>query len=279
MESKYLYCEKCPKIDDVVVVRVTAISDSGVYVTLEEYSDMPGFILSTEINKYKIKLDKIFKIDKTYSCVVVDIDTIKNTIDLSYKRIEKDDQKKYERKFVFIEKIYKLYSDLANLKLCEYEDEDYLITNTFRQFCNRTTMTEDIDVEKIYFDILDNPTSYFSDLITTEYPSVIEKYLDYMKGKIKNTNADVYRDFDLTVMEPDAPKKLGDICSIEDDKIKIIYTCPKFRIYVNSETEQKADKILDETMELIKSRLSTYKHVFQYSPTEILKKRTIKYVD
>jgi len=88
------YEQKYPEIDDVVMVNVRSIADMGVYVHLLEYNNIEGMILLSE---HKIKRDrqrtinKLFKVGRTEPVVVIRVDKDKGYIDVSKKKVSKED--------------------------------------------------------------------------------------------------------------------------------------------------------------------------------------------
>jgi translation initiation factor 2 alpha subunit (eIF-2alpha) len=50
MTTKYIYNKKFPDIDEIVLVKVTNISEYGVNVLLTEYGNIEGFINFTEVS-------------------------------------------------------------------------------------------------------------------------------------------------------------------------------------------------------------------------------------
>lgn len=137
------YRTTMPKVNDVVIVTVKNITDGGVYCNLVEYNNMEGFIISTEVDKGKgkgkgkknVNPKKLFKPNEYYPTIVISVDTTKNRVDLSFKRLKQDD--KHDDRtpalelFARKEKLYKLCIDMVSVTNMEY---GVVMEHTFWKF-------------------------------------------------------------------------------------------------------------------------------------------------
>merc|ERR1711881_496057 len=86
------YENKYPEIDDVVMVNVRSIADMGAYVKLLEYNDIEGMILLSELSRRRIRsINKLIRVGRTEPVVVIRVDKDKGYIDLSKRRVSKED--------------------------------------------------------------------------------------------------------------------------------------------------------------------------------------------
>merc|ERR1711862_136742 len=86
------YENRYPEIDDVVMVNVRSIADMGAYVHLLEYKNIEGMILLSELSRRRIRsMNKLIRIDTIEPVVVIRVDEEKGYIDLSKRRVGKED--------------------------------------------------------------------------------------------------------------------------------------------------------------------------------------------
>ena len=100
METCRMYKQEYPDEKQLVRVRVTEINDANAYVELLEYNNIKGMILLSELTrKNRIRsLSKYIKVGR--EDVMVVLSSSKGNINLSKRRIEKEETKKCEQKFV-----------------------------------------------------------------------------------------------------------------------------------------------------------------------------------
>jgi translation initiation factor 2 subunit 1 len=58
-----MYEKKFPEVEDVVMVQVKSIAESGAYVSLLEYNGIEGMILLSELSRRRIRsITKLIKV-------------------------------------------------------------------------------------------------------------------------------------------------------------------------------------------------------------------------
>jgi len=86
------YPNKYPQVDEVVMVVVKSIAELGAYVELLEYNNIQGMILLSELSRRRIRsMNKLIRIDSVEPVVVIRVDEDKGYIDLSKRRVGKED--------------------------------------------------------------------------------------------------------------------------------------------------------------------------------------------
>jgi translation initiation factor 2 subunit 1 len=100
----YLNCRyyenKFPALESVVVVNVRNIADMGAYVTLLEYDDIEGMILLSELSRRRIRsIHKLIRVNRNEIVMVLRVDTEKGYIDLSKRRVSREDVEATEDRF------------------------------------------------------------------------------------------------------------------------------------------------------------------------------------
>merc|ERR1711953_399796 len=94
------YENKFPEIEDVVMVNVRSIADMGAYVHLLEYNNIEGMILLSELSRRRIRsINKLIRVGRTEPVVVIRVDKDKGYIDLSKRRVSKEDIERCTEKY------------------------------------------------------------------------------------------------------------------------------------------------------------------------------------
>ena len=86
-----MYRAVLPEVDDVVMVEVTRVTDSGVYATLLEYN-IEGLMILSEVSKQRWKrASKTVPVGRKTPALVLRVDETKGYVDLSKKRVSIED--------------------------------------------------------------------------------------------------------------------------------------------------------------------------------------------
>jgi len=84
-----------PEVGEIVIATVTRIGDHGAYVSLDEYSNVPGFLHISEIAQGWVRnVGKFVKVGDKKVLLVKKISESRKEIDLSLKQISRDQRKK-----------------------------------------------------------------------------------------------------------------------------------------------------------------------------------------
>jgi translation initiation factor 2 alpha subunit (eIF-2alpha) len=175
-----------PLLDSICFVQLAEYeiksTDLGVYVKILDYDSIDGFIPLTEISKYKINLQKVFKHDKIYPCTVFSYE--KNIINLSFIKIKEEKRNQLVREFSFAKKI----NDIREfLKKNSYETPALI----------DPMMYESLSVEKLYNNIIESPNKYYN-----------IKESDLLKTKITYEPTEALKNFKLIICQEDSLNKL-----------------------------------------------------------------------
>jgi translation initiation factor 2 subunit 1 len=82
------YRELWPRKDDIVMVQVKNVSDTGAYVSLLEYNNIEGLITPGELSRRRIRsVNKLTRIGKQEVVTVLRVDKERGFIDLSKKNV------------------------------------------------------------------------------------------------------------------------------------------------------------------------------------------------
>jgi translation initiation factor 2 subunit 1 len=95
-----MYEPEFPEPDDIVVVLVKEIQEMGGYVHLMEYNNCEGMIMLSELSRRRIRsVNKLLKVGHQEFAAVVRVDSEKGYIDLSKRRVAKEDVDKIADKW------------------------------------------------------------------------------------------------------------------------------------------------------------------------------------
>ena len=95
-----MYEKKFPEVDDLVMCKIIEIFNDGAYVILEEYNNIKGLLLCTEISRKRVNyVTRLIKEGKEEVLRVKTIDKEKGYIDLSKKSVKAEEVEQYKEKY------------------------------------------------------------------------------------------------------------------------------------------------------------------------------------
>jgi translation initiation factor 2 subunit 1 len=95
-----MYENVYPEVNDLVMVTVQQIADMGAYVTLNEYNNLEGMVLLSELSRRRIRsVQRLIRVGKSEVVVVLRVDKEKGYIDLSKRRVTPEEVEKFEEKY------------------------------------------------------------------------------------------------------------------------------------------------------------------------------------
>jgi len=119
------YEHRYPEVEDVVMVNVRSIAEMGAYVELQEYKDIEGMILLSELSRRRIRsINKLIRVGRTECVVVIRVDKDKGYIDLSKRRVSPEEIAKCEDKYAKAKCVNSILRHVA--ELLDYESDDQL---------------------------------------------------------------------------------------------------------------------------------------------------------
>lgn len=105
--------EHFPKLDEIVVTKVVRISENGIYVSLIEYDNIEGLVLSSEISRRPNVSTKIYCIGQQINALVLRIDADKGYIDLSFKKVSPSQSEECCKKFTMTKIAFNIFKQLS----------------------------------------------------------------------------------------------------------------------------------------------------------------------
>jgi translation initiation factor 2 alpha subunit (eIF-2alpha) len=229
-----------PILDTVCFVKLADYNikpnDLGIYVKLVDYGDIDGFIPLTEINKYKVNIQKIFKYDKVYPCLVSSYE--KDLINLSYMRIKEKERERLMEQFNFAQKIH---------TICTLVNEYNLKNNMGQIKLLESNMYDNSSIETMFNEILENPVKYFG-----------EKSIEPIKNRIKIQPAESLKEFQLIICQEDG-------LNILKKTLKL------FQNYIDDNSEEiKKANLIDVKIECVSSPIYAIRFSHLDTPNETI---------
>jgi translation initiation factor 2 subunit 1 len=206
-----MYEKKFPDVDDLVMCKIIEIFNDGAYVILEEYNNIKGLLLCTEISRKRVNyVTRLIKEGKEEVLRVKTIDKEKGFIDLSKKSVKAEEVEQFKEKYAKSKAVHvimkilskkcnipidKLYKEITWPLYKNYEhayDAFKLALNKFDEVFKDTKMTE--PVKKELMEILrqrmkPKPVNIKSDFIVRcdEFEGIDAIKFALMEGEKKST--------------------------------------------------------------------------------------------
>lgn len=292
LNKKNYYTKASPKCEEIVIVKLTEITENGIYGECVNYPQYKVFLLLTEISKkkYKQNIYKMFSPDKKYAVRVININDDMKIMDVSYSKIHESDQKNALEKHAYSERIYNLGQDIIKIyaKIAS-ENNNYsedVLTELFKytvqipleqleQLQNDSQDSNLNILEKYkdkYLTCLEDPITFFDKFneeclrdIDEEkkifYDIVISEYVKNINKRVKISDVIVTCDISLCVISESAVDVIKDILSIDPNisNIKIEHIAsPKYRITCTDKRLNLAKISLDKICSIIKTNAEKY---------------------
>lgn len=249
------YEQKFPEVDELVMVRVKSITDIGAYVSLLEYDNSEGLILSSELSRKRIRsISQLIRVGRTEAVVVLRVDSEKGYVDLSKSKVAPEDIPKCEERYNKAKTVHSIMrhlaettnQDLENL----YEQVGWPLYRRFNHAFDafKAALTEPDDV----FKDINFPT-----------PETREQLLQIIQRRLKPQPVKIRADVEVTCFSYegiDAIKKAlkaGEAHGDEETPISITLVAPPLYVMVTTSHDklhginilEKAVKTITESIE------------------------------
>lgn len=241
--------EGYPDESELVLCTVTRIQFNSVFVELDEYKGKTGMLHISEISPGRIRnIRDYVKEGKKIVCVVLKVKEDRGHIDLSLRRVNKNQhRRKMEqiKREMKAEKIVELIAKEHNMNSKELHTQ--IITN----------------IDYIYI------ADFFEDIVAGEatidnlqIDDKIKKELDEtIKQKIKLPSVELSGKYSISLYEPDGVEKIKKTLKkaqdLEKQKISIIYLgAGKYEMKITDEDYKQAEALLKKATSAIDKGLS-----------------------
>lgn len=121
--TKYAFYEHPPKVGDVVMVEVTGLEDNSVVVRLLEYKNAEAMLPHTELTNVRIRsMAQTIKVGRTEAMEVLRVDQLQGYVDVSKKKVKKDDAKKCRDKYESAKLVHRILLRTASIAQVDFEE-------------------------------------------------------------------------------------------------------------------------------------------------------------
>ena len=258
--------QEMPEQGEIVLATVTKIMDHGAYVTLDEYSDIQGFLHISEIAPGWIRsVNKFVKEGEKKVLLVKKVNLERGDIDLSLKQVSNDQKKqklKEVKKFEKGKTLLQNVQERANLSDDEIEKLEESIYSKFDSVYDAFIEIGRKGIDSVKELKLNKKTAAAVEEICSKIklPSV------EIRGimEITNSKSDGVEIIKKTLL--DAIKK--------DSAIDITYLgAPKYRLSIRAEDFKTAEKSLKPIIEDVQKKIEKNKGSFKFTREESKKTR------
>ena len=250
-----------PEEGEIVIATVTKIGDHGAYVSLDEYSNVQGFLHISEIAPGWVRsVGKYVKMGEKKVLLVKKISEGREEIDLSLKQISKDQRKKKMLDLKRYEKgkgIIKTVKEKAKLS---NKDAESLEDKIFSKYGS---------IYDAAFDVARNGMEVIESL---KIPKKTADAFADVSSKIKLPSVEIRGILELTDSSSNGVeniKKSLEGFGTADKNVKILYIgAPKYRISVIDSDFKSAEKTLKPVLESIEKNIGKNKGSFKFTREE-----------
>lgn len=241
-----------PEQGELVLVTVKEISPHGVYVHLDEYDRMRGFLHRSEVATGRIRhIERFIRVGQKEVLKVIRVNRARREVDLSLKQVTKQDKKDKLIEVKQEEKARKIM-EIVKSKLSLSREETYNLQSVLEErFDTLYQALEDIareggkvlsglNLSQTYIDSLEQITK---EKITL--PKV------KIKGILEITSP-LYDGVEVVKETLSAAERLG----TSNTKVLVSYvSAPKYRIVVEADDYKRAEKVMKDAVDIIQDRM------------------------
>jgi len=253
------YEGKYPEVEEVVMVNVWKIADMGAYVHLLEYDNIEGMILLSELSRRRIRsINKLIRVGRTEPVVVIRVDKDKGYIDLSKRRVSKEDIEKCTEKYSKAKAVNSILRHVA--QILGYKTNQELIDLYLKTAWHFEQKTKQQGSAYDYFKQSVTEPSLIDECDLDENTKKV--LIDNINRKLTQINVKIRADFEcscFTYEGIDAVKEAlrsGIAVGTEEIPVKINLIAPPVYVMTCS-TSEKADGlvVLNEACRVIEDNI------------------------
>jgi len=252
--------KRIPEAGDIVLVTVKEITGHGAYVSLDEYSNMTGFLHISEIATGWIRnIERYVKPKQKAVLKVIRVDKKRAEVDLSLKQVSGEERKsklievkKNEKATAFMEMV-KVKGNLSDNQIDEIEDK----------------ILQKYDNIYDFFEVV--AKKGIDSIRNLEFSSEVTKAIEDESNKIQVPHVEIRDILEISSRDPHGIDVIKNILSpLEATKTNVQVTinyvgAPKYRVTVQAENFKQAEKTMNSIMEKAKSSIDKYHGSFSFS--------------
>jgi translation initiation factor 2 subunit 1 len=248
-----------PEEGDIVIVSVKQVTGHGAYVSLDEYKGMTGFLHISEIATGWIRnIERYVKPKQKLVLKVIRVDKARAEVDLSLKQVSGEERKskvievkKSEKASAFME-IIKTKNSLTDSQMKELEEK---ILQKYDFVYDLFEATARKGIEPVQ---------------NLELSAEIAKAIEEESKKIQIPHVEIRGILEISIKKPDGIEIIKTVLSsMESSKnnshVAISYiAAPRYRIVITTENFKSAEKLMNNTVDKVRSSIVKHHGSFNF---------------
>ncbi len=244
-----------PEVGEFVLATVNEITTYGVYVSLDEYNNMKGFLHRSEVATGRIRrIGRFIRVGQKDVLKVIRVNRERREVNLSLKQISQQDKKSKLMDVKQSDKAIKVIeSAKQDLNLAESESDNFQLIIE-EKFGNVYKALEELAL---------NGINVFIELgLPHTYCEYLEKAA---KEKISLPKVTVSGTMEISSSLPNGIEIVKEALSASEKeqtsitKISLIYLCaPKYRLSIESTNYKDAEKTMKNVVDIIQNKMKKH---------------------
>lgn len=259
--------QEMPEIGEIVVATIAKMTDHGVYVSLDEYNGLQGFLHISEIAPGWVRsISKFVREGEKKVLLVKKVNPNRSEIDLSLKQVSKEQQKK---KLLEVKRIEKGKTLLDAVK------ESSGITDKELEKIEDAIFTKYDFVYDMFLEVVTKGITVIDEL---KLPKKVLAAIEEASAKIKPPSVEIRGICELTCNQSNGIEVIKntilDSIAGQESNITVTYIgAPKYRISVRGQDFKTAEKTLKPILEKIQKTIEKNNGTFSFTREESKKTR------
>ena len=254
--------QEIPEQGELILATVAQITPHGVYVTLDEYDRMPGFLHISEISTGRVRnIHRFTKEGQKLVLKVIRVGKLRKEVDLSLRQVTGEEKKAKLIEVKKSEKAFNIFDTVMNKLNLRKEEDDQYKNVILHEFDGLYDAAEEI-VRKgsKVLEKLNLPPNYVSTLEQISKEKIILPIVT-VKGVIEATCKQP-NGIDIIKEALSAAEKI----KTGGSEVTVMYMgTPRFRITVSAENYKIAEKVLEAATEKVQDILDKHDSTFSFT--------------
>jgi len=247
-----------PEIGELVVATIAKVGDHGAYATLDEYSNVQGFLHVSEIGQGWIRnINKFIKEGEKKVLLVKKIRAGREEIDLSLKQVSREQRKNKLRDVKQFQKGKGIIKNIQEKAKLSDDDVEKLEDKIFSKY------------DAVYDGIIDVATNGIKVFVDLKLPKKTLDIIEAVSTKIKLPSVEIRGILELTDHSSNGVENIrNSLQGFEktNQSVEILYVgAPKYRISITAPDFKSAEKTLKPILEDIEKNIGKNKGSFKFT--------------
>ena len=247
-----------PEIGELVVATIAKVGDHGAYATLDEYSNVQGFLHVSEIGQGWIRnINKFIKEGEKKVLLVKKIRAGREEIDLSLKQVSREQRKNKLRDVKQFQKGKGIIKNIQEKTKLSDDDIEKLEDKIFSKY------------DAVYDGIVDVARNGIKVFVDLKLPKKTLDVIEAVSTKIKLPSVEIRGILELTDHSSNGVENIrNSLQGFEktNQSVEILYIgAPKYRISVTASYFKSAEKTLKPVLEDIEKNIGKNKGSFKFT--------------